>query len=46
MSDHVRVKDASRGGTKQFCKKCGVTWPCAAKQAEILEKIKAEAKTP
>jgi hypothetical protein len=36
------LKDLERH--KIVCAKCGVPWPCEAKQAEILMKIKAEAK--
>lgn len=42
MSEHVMVKDLER--RKLLCGKCGVPWPCAPKQQEILAQIKLEAK--
>jgi len=43
MSEHVMFKDTER--RKIVCARCGVPWPCEAKQAEILAKIKLEAKS-
>ena len=40
MSGHVMLKDTLR--RKIVCAKCGVPWPCAPKQAEILAKIKRD----
>jgi hypothetical protein len=42
MSEHVMLKDASRGGTKIWCAKCGLPWPCQDKVEEILAKIKRD----
>jgi len=36
------VRDVER--RKLLCTKCGVPWPCAPKQQEILAQIKLEAK--